>query len=287
MSDETNTQEEKKDTRKTIHINRLSLYGPTLEGSNRASRLYWSVFDGNPRITVRTNHPDDEKNNYGQISAPIDCFTMGAIAGLLRQAVKEQPGWREKITNKSTWHNGQKFDAPTRINDIIIGKDNEGSIYISVHEDNRPNIRFFFGPSQWHSLVKSDGTPVSKQELSCLYAQSYAEIVSVTIGTIIGYGSYVSTFTDYDGNTAPEDKPTFSRGPAPGGYQRGNNQGGGYNRGGGGGYNRGGGGYNRGGGGGYQKGNYQGGYNRGGGNNNYNRNNQQTIDNIANEDISI
>ena len=275
-------KEEAVDKRKTIYLNRLSMFAATNE-AGKSPRLAWGLFDGNPRIEVRTNDVNDEKVNYGRITAPIDAFTCAVIADMLSTAGTQPSGWREKIVNKSTWHNGNKFNEPTRINDIIIGKDNEGTVYISVHEDNRPNIRFFFGPSQWHSLVKNDGSPYSRQELSVLYAKSYADMIRMIVATIIGYGSYVSTFTDHDGNTDQADKPTFSRGGGGGQWQNRNNGGGGnYNRGGGGG----GGGYNRGGGGGGA--NWQ---NRGniggGGGNDYQQRNQQQASSVADEDIPL
>ncbi len=309
MSETTETQQEKPapapaaavaPQRKTIYLNRLSLYGQATDGG-QAPRLYWGIFDGNPRIIVRTNVKEDAEKNFGQIIAPIDAFTAGVIAGILQECASAEPGWRQKISNKSTWLNGQSFDTPTHINDIIIGKDSEGVMYISVHEDNRPNIRFFFGPSQWHTLVKADGTPVSKAELSCIYAKGYANVVLGCISTIIGYGSYVSTFTDFDGHNNQAEKPTFTRGDNQGGNRQFNNNGGGYQKkqwnGG-----QGGGGYNRGGGqGGWQNrnnGGQQGGWqnrNNGGGGGGYNRNNggggyqnqQQSTNNIPNEDIPL
>lgn len=277
----TQSTEKKEDNRKTIYLNRLSMYSSTVQGG---PRLLWALFDGNPRIIVRTNDPNDEQNNYGQITAPIDPFTCSALALMIKEAAKAEPGYRAKIVNKSTWHNGKKHDEPVRINDIIVGKDNDGGVYISLHEDNRPNIRFFFGPSSWHLLVKSDGSPVSKAEFSPLYAVAYADLLLATISSIIGYGSYVSTYTDHDGNSQ-EQKPVFSKGGS-GGYNRGggnyNRGGGNYNRGGGGNYNRGG--YNRGGGGGNNRsggGNYGG----GGGYQNRQQQQQQAVENMSSEDI--
>ena len=264
--------------RKTIYINRLSLYGQPNE-SGQVPRIYWAVFDGSPRIEVRTNDKNDEKINYGKITAPIDAFTAGVIAEMLIGADKQANGWREKIVNRSTWHNGQKFNEPTRINDIIIGKDNEGTVYISIHEDNRPNIRFFFGPSQWHTLARADGSPISRQDLSVMYARSYGELVRATIATIIGYGSYVSTYMDHD---AGQEKPTFSRAGAGqnSNYQGGQNKG----------SWQGGGGYQKGnwqnrnqGGGGYQIGNWQN-RNQGGG---YQQRQQQDTSQMTDDDIPI
>ena len=285
MSDEKTTpatDTPPKDARKTVYINRLSLFAAN-NSDGKAPRLAWSVFDGNPRLEVWTNEKNDEKTNYGKITAPIDSFTAGVIAEMLIGSEKKENGWREKIVNRSTWHNGQKFNEPTRINDIIIGKDNEGTVYISIHEDNRPNIRFFFGPSQWHTLVRSDGSPISRQELSVMYARAYGEMVRATVATIIGYGCYVSAYADHD---TGQEKPVFSRGGGGQNSNYQNNQNRGSWQGGGGNYQKGNWQNRNQGGGGYQKGNWQN-RNQGGGGGYQNRQQQQDTSQMADDDIAI
>lgn len=219
MTDQAQANNASQDTRKTVYLNRLSLYS----GDGRdAPRLYWAIFDGNPRIVVRTQDPNDKDNNYGTIVAPMDPIIMSVLSDIIRQAADAEPGWRQKITNKSTWHNGQKLQEPTRINDIIVGKDSEGCVYIALHEDNRPNLRFLFGPSSFHYLIKNDGSPLSKAELSVLFAKGYANMVMQAVGTIIGYSSYAGVYKEHEGEKNTSYRPSGNSG---GNYSNGGNRG--------------------------------------------------------------
>ena len=219
MTDQAQANNASQDTRKTVYLNRLSLYSG--EGRD-APRLYWAIFDGNPRIVVRTQDPNDKDNNYGTIVAPMDPIIMSVLSDIIRQAADAEPGWRQKITNKSTWHNGQKLQEPTRINDIIVGKDSEGCVYIALHEDNRPNLRFLFGPSSFHYLIKNDGSPLTKAELSVLFAKGYANMVMQAVGTIIGYSSYAGVYKEHEGEKNTSYRPSGNNG---GNYSNGGNRG--------------------------------------------------------------
>ena len=219
MTDQAQANNASQDTRKTVYLNRLSLYSG--EGRD-APRLYWAIFDGNPRIVVRTQDPNDKDNNYGTIVAPMDPIIMSVLSDIIRQAAEAEPGWRQKITNKSTWHNVQKLQEPTRINDIIVGKDSEGCVYIALHEDNRPNLRFLFGPSSFHYLIKNDGSPLSKAELSVLFAKGYANMVMQAVGTIIGYSSYAGVYKEHEGEKNASFRPSGNSG---GNYSNGGNRG--------------------------------------------------------------
>lgn len=263
MTDQAQANNASQDTRKTVYLNRLSLYS----GDGRdAPRLYWAIFDGNPRIVVRTQDPNDKDNNYGTIVAPMDPIIMSVLSDIIRQAADAEPGWRQKITNKSTWHNGQKLQEPTRINDIIVGKDSEGCVYIALHEDNRPNLRFLFGPSTFHYLIKNDGSPLSKAELSVLFAKGYANMVMQAVGTIIGYSSYAGVYKEHEGEKNTSYRPSGNSGNN---YSNGGNRGnwgnkGNWN-------NRGNGQWNNRGNGGGNRGNWN---NNNRGNGNWNRSNQ-------------
>lgn len=222
MSDQNQAGNSNQDTRKTVYLNRLSLYSG--EGRD-APRLYWAIFDGNPRIVVRTQDPNDKDNNYGTIVAPMDPIIMSVLSDIIRQAADAEPGWRQKVTNKSTWHNGQKLEEPTRINDIIVGKDSEGCVYIALHEDNRPNLRFLFGPSTFHYLVKNDGSPLTKAELSVLFAKGYANMVMQAVGTIIGYSSYAGVYKEHEGEKNTSYRPSGNGGNSGNGYSNNGNRG--------------------------------------------------------------
>lgn len=280
------------DKKKTVNLTRLSLSAPGFNPSGQAPTMWWAVYEENPRIIVKTNDPNDvsEDNPYGKIEARLDVFDLGLIAEGLNMAISAEGPFRMKVGKKNMYHNKQKFDKPTPINDVIIGKDAKGIIFIAVIEKGRPEIQFPLLPSQFSELIQADGSPFPADQASRMFAAHYAAIVIPTVSAVIGAIAIEKSNRPFDPNEKKEggqqgggyprreNNYQNRQGGGGGGYQNrggGNNyQGGGYNRGGGqggGGYNRGGGGgggYNRGGQGGGGGGGYQnrGGYNNNGGN---------------------
>ena len=253
--------EAKRPVRLTAYLNRLSLSAPTPGVEGQTARLYWAVFDGNPRIIIRTNDPNDEQNSFGKITAPIDGIICQTVADMIVLALTKEPNWKMKIENKSTYSGNQRFDTPQPINDIIVGNDSEGCVYLSVVEKERPHVRFFFAPTQWHNFYHGDGNPMSRKEISQLYAKAYSAMLPNIIAGIIAFDA---TKRMTDSENGKDDNGDAQTQKSSGGYQKSNWQ---NNR------NNSGGGYqnnnwnnNRQGGGGYQKGNWQG--NKGNWNNN-------------------
>lgn len=281
--------------RKLVHMTRLSLTTKNANGED--ALLYWGVFDESPRIIVKTGMPEDQgkENGYGKITAALDVWDIGNIKNLLDMAVNETAPWKERLGKKNLYHHDKRFDTPTRVNNVIVGKNAKGIIYIAVEEQGRPELQFNLLPSEWSLLEYADGSPVPPEEASRRFATFYASIVIPTVSAVMAHASIEKSNRPYnpegdkkdDGGARPQQGyQNRQQGGGGGNYQNrggGNNYGGGgYNRGGGGGggYQRqggGGGNFQRGGGGGgnYQRqggggGNYQGGggggYNRGGGN---------------------
>ena len=197
------------------------------DSNGNIASLYWAVFDGAPRIVVKTNVKDDENINYGKIVAPIDLNTAIVIVNILKSIKSKEPDWKIKVTVKSSWHNGAQLEKPEQINEIIIGKNADNEAYICVHEKNRPLFKFFFGPTNWHTLVKANGEGFTRAELSEMFAIAYAEALKGMILTTVGYGSYVSAYADFD-NIA-DGKPTFSNQGPQNSYSGNNNNRGNWN----------------------------------------------------------
>ncbi len=158
---------------KTVYINRFQMEAvvPGSRGDVPAT-LTWGAYRGNPRIIIRTNDPSDAENNYGKIEAAMDIGTFQFLAERIVFASLQEPGFKEKLGNKSTYKNKQRFDQPELVNSTLIGKSEDGRVWISVVEDNRPAPRFFFGPSKFHSVTRADGTPLPDNEASCHFARA-------------------------------------------------------------------------------------------------------------------
>ena len=178
MSDnQTQQPQQQQDDRKTIYFTRLMLRSDPDSNGNIAS-MYWAIFDGHPRLVVKTNVPADAEINYGKIVAPMDVVTAMTIVDILKSIKSKERDWKVKITISNVWKNGEKLEKPEIINEIIIGKNPDNEAYICLHEKERPVFKFYFGPTQWHTLVKASGEAFTRSELSEIYARSYAEALS-------------------------------------------------------------------------------------------------------------
>jgi len=161
---------------------KLNLSAPNSKG--KKATLSFALVNNNPRINVYTNDPDDTIDN-GRISANMDTPTLFAMLHLLSQACRSKEAFREKINNQNhTYQGGQRSDKAVVVSSTIIGKDDDGIIYISVTAPNRPIIKFVFGPSEYHNFIHGNGSPWTPAELSKLYAEAYIAMLTSFIGSV-------------------------------------------------------------------------------------------------------
>lgn len=261
----------------TLTLSRMDLTAPNPRlaeaGKEVIARFGWALYKGNPRAIVYTKDPalDNRENNFGKITAPLDMLVFFSLVAEIRELPKKENGFKKKLANKSTYRGNEKFDSPQHINDILVGKDNEGCCYISILEEGKTPIKFVFGPSDWHHWAAKDGTPIGRKEVSEEFAIAYANMLTEIVPRLAAEWLY----EDQVGPNDPGAQAADAGQPAKtwnnnGGGNRGN-----WNKGNGGGYNKGG--WNKGGGGGYNKGNWnnsgggnRGNYNAGGGGGNRN-----------------
>lgn len=154
-----------------------------LRAPNRAGKmasLVWSMAGNNPRITVYTNDPDDTVN-YGRISSHLDLPMMYALLRLIRRAIETPEGtkYRDKIENKKyLYPNGKRSDVPEVTDSLIVGKNEDGLIWICVDAPRRPKIQFPFLIPDFHNLVHGDGSVFTQAESSKIAAESWVDMLS-------------------------------------------------------------------------------------------------------------
>lgn len=204
--------------------NKLRLVGEKPEGltfdRGRPPMLAFTLIGNNPRINVFTNVENDTNN--GLISAKLDAPTFFAIMDAIEQIIDKENGTRCKITNKTAKNekdeNGRWKKNVVVDSHIIIGKDKEGSVYISVisNDDSRPKLKFYFRSSFYHQWVHSDNTPYTKAELSQQYARAYVRMMQGLMPAVME-----SNYEEWK----PQGNQGGNRGGSGGGYR--NNTGGG------------------------------------------------------------
>jgi hypothetical protein len=68
----------------------------------------------------------------------------------------------------------------------MVGKDEDGLVWISLVAKDRPRIKFIFQLSDWHEIFHGDGTPYNAADASVLQALSIARSLRLVYGNLIG-----------------------------------------------------------------------------------------------------
>lgn len=152
------------------------LMAEPVEGATRRPSLRVGVYGNVPRITVRTNAPNDT-TNYGRIDFRTDLATFtAAISYGQKLANGEDVEQERRFVYQDDFLAGKKLDRVMTLSTLVIGREEStGRIYMAVlsSQQQRPRIRFFFGPSKFHNILKADGTPLSPKEISEAYAEGF------------------------------------------------------------------------------------------------------------------
>lgn len=210
---------------------KLGMRAPNATG--QYASLQWSLVNNNPRITVYTNDANDTKD-YGKISANLDAPTFFSFLTILKKAIDAPIGEKIELpiieNSNFIFPGGKRSEKPVVVSRLIVGRDEDGTIWISVTAQGRPNIKFPFTSPEFHSLIRKNGEKISAGELSAIYASAYHSMLSSVMAHCL-----VSLYTE------PPPKDGQGGGNRGGGFNRGGGGGGGYNRGSQGGGNSGGG----------------------------------------------
>lgn len=211
------------------------MFADPVEGAQKRPSMRVGVYGNVPRITVKTNLPNDL--NHGKIDFNMDLATFSVGMAYLQDLVEGKdvpPEW--KFEYQDDFVAGKKLDKVITISTWVIGKAQDGRIYMAVisGQTQRPRIRFFFGPTKYHNIKNGDGSQVSADKISAAYARGFARSTEQLAYILLGGPSF-------DPNAKNVANPAnFNGGQGGGnggGYNKGGNGGGGrpqYNQGGGG-----------------------------------------------------
>lgn len=264
---------------KNITLNQFSMYAPSVKNPEKQLRLNVGISGtGYPFMNTDADDITGEKtkeNNFGKLNARLGGTVFYSLLTMLKLAKTKESGWKMGLQNFHNYINGKRVDKPQLVNDVLIGVDADGCVWMTVVENGRESVRFFFGPSDWHTWKKGDGEVATRKEMNHWSLDGYVNGVGQAMSTIIGLHAVAgtgdekfaggSTWTGTAGsNNNWKDRAQGGgggwKGNGGGGWKGGQGGQGGWKGNGGGGWK----GNNQGGGGGGWKGN-QGGGNNGGG----------------------
>lgn len=146
------------------------MFADPVEGSQKRPSFRFGVYGNEPRITVKTNVQNDLNN--GKIDFNCDLATFVAAMAFANQLARGETTVTErKFIYQNDFVAGKKLDRIIPITTLVIGRAQDGRIYIALlsAQASRPKIRFFFGPTKYHTIVNGDGSAISAEEMSNAY----------------------------------------------------------------------------------------------------------------------
>lgn len=170
---------------KILDFTRLQLFTPVPNVQNVRSKLSFGFRDGNPRITVFTNDPNDTVQR-GIIYAGMSPETFEIFTLLFDTVIRSKEEIKQVVECYTQRYEDNKPTGERILNSQVwIGRDADGLIWLSVTAKGRPQIRFTFQVSEWHKLLKGDGTQFTEAEGSRLAAMAHLNLLRQVYGPML------------------------------------------------------------------------------------------------------
>lgn len=176
--------ENRKPIKQTVlDVMSMWLYADPVQPDFKRPNFRVKLLGNVPRVTVKTNVPNDKDN--GMINFQTDLDTFVVMLSVIKRMADGKLDKGMTATYEDDFVAGRKLENSVVISKLMVDKDEKGRIYIAVISNNRPKIRFFFGPSKFHNLLHNDGTPVSEAEVSAAYAHAFATRTADLVGNLL------------------------------------------------------------------------------------------------------
>lgn len=129
------------------------------------------LYETNPRVVVKPNI----EGEIEEINLRMDPIIAEIFFNTILQACEEKAGWRQAIIFKNRDAETNKIYDEAR---AVIGRHSDnGVVYLEVSpmtEDSRLKVTFNFASRAFTDFLYSDGTKMTPEDLSTLYAKSWA-----------------------------------------------------------------------------------------------------------------
>lgn len=152
-----------------------TLWGkPWVQGERASPLAKWSVYNNNPRLTFRLNHPDE-------INTPVEKTPISAkfdlvYANLFRTMAEEVID--KGVENSfSIQNNGYTKGEGTNIDSILtFGRDESLMCYIEIKKEGRPTVRINWEESFFHKVLNKQNNPIAKGLISGQLAKAWFKV---------------------------------------------------------------------------------------------------------------
>lgn len=165
---------------KVRYINFLALM---LSAEGGTAKLRWGVRMGFPRLTVEPERIN-EGDSYPEkiITAPFNYIMFYYMVDRFEEIIEADPGTMTSIECKNIkYANGERTQETFVQAKVIVGKDKEGIIFISVIAEDKKKVKFNLLPDEkWYKLYRNGVEVTDRVELSKCYAKAYVRALKAT-----------------------------------------------------------------------------------------------------------
>ena len=231
MSENDNKVKEAK-RRLNITLSSFTMFAtPRTRKDRKQIRLTYGCTNGYPNVNIETDEEGEPtlENGFLRLSSRLNGVNFFAFLNLIESALQESPGWSRGIECYHTYKDGEVLEVPQKINDLKVGVDNQGLVYITILQPGRTSAKFTFGPTEWHNYKDQDGNALSQKEQNHICAKASAEGLRAAMASAIALDS-MDLLMGNAGLPSPSKKSEFNNQPA--GFQKTPYQGGQNNQGG-------------------------------------------------------
>lgn len=179
MSDYNNQQQQRPKT--ILNHRALTMYAPNGEG--KFANMSFDIRRNDVNIMVRSNIPADANNDYGRLQAPVPFDMFYVFLEMIKEAAtaNEPFRWAYEHRDRKFIGPGKMTDEPVLIYRLVVGREENGVVYISVVLDKRPNIKFSFLNNAKTTFKDSDGNEMPKNLESKFLALGKIKALSACI----------------------------------------------------------------------------------------------------------
>ena len=173
-----------KTRQRIVNLSTFDLLAKHPNEDNKVCRLVWGLASPYVLITVFINGSKGER-----ITANLNLNSFNILMDELNKLASGENNKHVVLNCYSYKYNNETNkiipDSKYVSCKIYIGKNQEGICWISLIGENITKVVFNFVLSEFNELIKTDGTELTKSDLSCLAAKSISTTLPSMYTTMI------------------------------------------------------------------------------------------------------
>lgn len=161
---------EVRESTRILSFDRYTLFSQNANSNGRKARLVFSFANGFARITVFTNDASDIDQKQ-MIAVTLEPGVVMGLFDLISRVSSSKKEARYAIECFAPVKDadGRMMDKALQ-GQIVIGRDEDSFVWMSVFAEGRPKIKFVFASGNFSVFKNTDGSPMSEADVSSILA---------------------------------------------------------------------------------------------------------------------